>query len=128
MAQATRTIDHAEIREWVESLGGQPALARDTLDPGTGILRIDFGEQEEPLEAISWDDFFKIFEDNDLAFLYQDQAPDGSPSYLCKLVSRVEGEDANFADDTLGDLGDLLTEGGVDADPDVDPIERADNF
>jgi hypothetical protein len=38
-----------------------------------GILRIDFGEPEENLKEVEWDEFFKVFDENDLAFLYQDE-------------------------------------------------------
>ena len=53
-----------------------------------GILRIDFGEPEESLEEIDWDEFFEIFESNKLAFLYQDKTSDGGESRFNKLVER----------------------------------------
>lgn len=37
-----------------------------------GILRIDFAEKDLNLEAINWNDFFAIFDDRKLAFLYGD--------------------------------------------------------
>jgi hypothetical protein len=79
------TIDHEEIRRWVESMGGKPARVKGTgrgNDPG--ILRIDLprGVGEEKLEHISWDDWFKWFEKNKLAFLYEPGIP------FAKLVAR----------------------------------------
>jgi hypothetical protein len=50
-------------------------------------LRIDFGQPEEKLEKISWDEFFAIFDENELAFLYQDKTEDGV-SRFNKFVSR----------------------------------------
>ena len=47
-----------------------------------------FGEPEESLEEISWDEFFKVFDDNDLAFLYQDKTHDGKTSRFNKLIER----------------------------------------
>ena len=85
MSEAKTTIDHDEIRRWVEKRGGTPARVRGS-EPG-GILRIDFGEPEESLEEIPWDTFFEIFEDRRLAFLHQDEA-DGSESRFNKLVER----------------------------------------
>jgi hypothetical protein len=85
MAEAKTTTDHEEIRRWVEERGGRPASVKDTggaSDPG--ILRIDFGEPEESLEEISWDEWFRAFDENELAFLHSDE--DGSR--FNKLVSR----------------------------------------
>ncbi|RCS25111.1 hypothetical protein DUT91_06705 [Phyllobacterium salinisoli] len=68
MSEAKTTTDHDTIRQWAEARDGHPARVK-TSGPG-GILRIDFGEPEEGLEKISWDEFFAIFDENDLAFLY----------------------------------------------------------
>jgi len=90
MAQAQTTTDHDEIREWVEKRKGRPSRVKGTVAKGEegGILRIDFGEPEESLEEISWQEFFQIFDDRELAFLYQDDRPRGRKSYFCKLVHR----------------------------------------
>lgn len=73
MAEAKRTKDHEKIRHWVEHRGGRPAVVRSTWNGETGLLRIDFGEPEEELEEIEWEAFFRIFDEHDLAFLYQDE-------------------------------------------------------
>ena len=89
MAESKTTTNHDEIRRWVEARGGRPAAVRDTGGNGDpGILRIDFGDQDEGLEEISWDEFFQAFDENDLAFLHQDETEDGSQSRFNKLVSR----------------------------------------
>ena len=67
MAEATRTTDHEEIKKWAEQRGGRPAKVEGT----EGLLRIDFREPDENLEEIPWSKFFEIFDENDLAFLYQ---------------------------------------------------------
>ena len=88
---AKATIDHDEIREWVESHAGRPTIVNRTTRNGRGgILRIDFPgySGEKSLEEVSWDDFFEKFEDSQLAFLYQDQVQSGRPSRFNKLVSR----------------------------------------
>ena len=83
------TTDHEAIRAWVEARGGKPARVRSTgSGGGEGLLRIEFDEGEENLEEISWDDFFEAFEENDLAFLYQEETKGGSESRFNKLVSR----------------------------------------
>ena len=89
MAESKTTTNHDEIRRWVEDRGGRPAAVRDTGGDGdAGILRIDFGDQEEGLEEISWDDFFKTFDESNLAFLFQDTTEGGSQSRFNKFVSR----------------------------------------
>jgi hypothetical protein len=85
MASASTTTNHDTIRKWAEARGGHPARVKGR-GPG-GILRIDFGEPEESLEEISWDEFFDVFEDRKLAFLYQDES-DGGTSRFNKLVDR----------------------------------------
>ena len=83
------TVDHDTIREWAERRGGVPASVESTqADDDAGILRIDFGEPEESLEEISWDEFFETFEDRKLAFLYQEETKDGSMSRFFKFVRR----------------------------------------
>jgi hypothetical protein len=89
MAESKTTTNHDEIRRWVEDRGGRPAAVRDTGGDGdAGILRIDFGDQEEGLEEISWDDFFKTFDESNLAFLFQDTTEGGAQSRFNKFVSR----------------------------------------
>ena len=90
-SETTTTTDHDEIRSWVEEHAGKPASVRGTEGNGdAGILRIDFpgGAGEESLEHISWDEWFRKFDDNDLAFLYQREKASGEDSTFFKLVSR----------------------------------------
>jgi hypothetical protein len=88
MPSAKATTDHDTIRKWVEQRGGHPAhvkrTGRKAADPG--VLRIDYPgfSGEETLEEIEWDDFFKAFDKNKLAFLYQ-----GGRSRFSKLVDRT---------------------------------------
>jgi iron-sulfur cluster repair protein YtfE (RIC family) len=88
---AKATIDHDEIRAWVEARGGCPARVKRTGREGDpGILRIDFPgfSGVRTLEKISWDEFFDWFEKNELAFLHQDTTTQGKQSRFSKLVSR----------------------------------------
>jgi hypothetical protein len=86
MSSSDTTTDHDKIREWAEARGGHPSKV-DTGGKG-GILRIDFGEPEDNLEEISWDEFFQIFDESELAFLYQDKTADGGKSRFNKFVNR----------------------------------------
>lgn len=89
MSQGKTTTDHNEIRKWAEQRGGRPCTVAGTApDHRPGLLRFDFGEKEEKLEEISWDDFFRKFDKEHLAFLYQDKTSDGSMSRFHKFVER----------------------------------------
>ncbi|MQW89073.1 hypothetical protein GHJ82_20005 [Sinorhizobium saheli] len=86
MTASMTTIDHDTIRSWVEAREGHPARVKGA--PNGGILRIDFGKPEETLEEISWEEFFQIFEKENLAFLHQDLTDDGQTSRFCKFIHR----------------------------------------
>lgn len=85
MAEAT--TDHETIRKWAESNGGKPAAVRRTHGDGVGIIRIMFPDrpqsEHDALEEISWDEFFKQFEDSRLALLYEEDS----------LFNKVVGRD-----------------------------------
>tara|TARA_R110002020_G_scaffold283271_1_gene499014 strand:+ start:473 stop:757 length:285 start_codon:yes stop_codon:yes gene_type:complete len=85
------TMNHQKIKKWVEDRQGKPALVKGTGDTGTGggLLRINFpGGAEESLENITWDKFFKIFDENEVQFLYQDENKDGEQSRFFKFVNK----------------------------------------
>lgn len=89
------TVDHEEIRRWVEERQGRPATVKSTGSPKEpGLLRIDFpgGAGEDRLEPISWEDFFEKFDKKKLAFLYQDELASGEESRFFKFISRGEGK------------------------------------
>ena len=84
------TTDHEEIRQWVEERDGHPAIVKGTEKGGSAMLRIDYPgfSGEDRLEEITWDEFFEIFDENNLAFLYQDKTQDGGESRFSKFVKR----------------------------------------
>ena len=87
------TTDHDTIRRWVEEREGKPATVAATgADDEAGILRIDFpgGSGEADLKPISWDEFFRKFEEKNLAFLYQEELKSGETSRFFKLVQRSD--------------------------------------
>lgn len=86
---APATVDHNEIKQWVEARGGTPACVPSTGGKGdVGILRIDFPGRGAKLQKISWDEWFKKFDERNLAFLHQDKTATGRVSRFSKLVSR----------------------------------------
>ncbi|HEX6421825.1 MAG TPA: hypothetical protein VFZ77_25195, partial [Acidimicrobiales bacterium] len=92
MASDTRTTtDHDEIRQWVEQHDGHPAHVKGTgTGPEPGVLRIDFpgGAGGEELESLTWDEWFRKFDEAGLALLYQERKSDGEDSTFNKLVWR----------------------------------------
>ena len=84
---ADATIDHDTIRNWAESKGGKPAAVDRTHKGGdVGIIRIMFPDnpqsEHESLVEITWDEFFREFEDRELALLYEQD------SLFSKIVGR----------------------------------------
>ncbi len=95
MSSSKVTTNHDEIRRWVEERGGHPACVKQTgrAAGDVGVLRIDFPgfSGEGSLESLEWDRWFKAFDANGLAFLYQDELGSGEKSRFNKLVSRDAG-------------------------------------
>ncbi|HEX5887533.1 MAG TPA: hypothetical protein VFY61_02470 [Pyrinomonadaceae bacterium] len=92
--ESKTTTDHEEIRQWVEERDGHPAIVKGTEKGGSAMLRIDYPgfSGEDKLEEITWDEFFEIFDENNLAFLYQDKTQEGGESRFSKFVSRDRAE------------------------------------
>jgi hypothetical protein len=93
MSEGKTTIDHDEIRQWAEKRGGVPATVKGTARgkgkaADAGILRLDFEPRDEELEEISWEEFFKTFDWEKLAFLYQEETAEGSTSRFHKFINR----------------------------------------
>jgi hypothetical protein len=76
------STDHKMIRQWVGRWHGHPAITKIT-NVGTaesggttgGLLRIRFPKDPDAksLQSISWDEFFKRFEEQHLALEYLDE-------------------------------------------------------
>ncbi|TCS00620.1 MULTISPECIES: hypothetical protein [unclassified Rhizobium] len=65
MGASPRT-DHDKIREWIEARGGHPARMK------SGLVGVDFSKQENTVENISWDEFFRVLDASKKTFLHQD--------------------------------------------------------
>ncbi len=92
---ATRmTTDHAEVRQWAMDRGGVPAHLSLSSDPRAkiGILKIRLPgvNTDEPLRNIDWEAWFRVFDRQRLAFLYEDeQAHEVGEGDFYKVVSRA---------------------------------------
>lgn len=85
------TTDHEAIRKWAESKGGKPAAVKRTHQGGdVGIIRIMFPDnpqsEHDALTEISWDEFFREFEQRKLALLYE------KDSLFNKIIGRDTAE------------------------------------
>lgn len=64
-----RTIDHDEIRAWIEEHGGTPAIIRNTTrGESEGVLTINFNGKNPDLQHVSWREFFEMFDERKLRF------------------------------------------------------------
>ena len=87
MASAEKITDHKKIKAWAEARGGRPSKGKAGGGEG-GILRFDFQDPDDKLEEISWDEFFKIFEERKLALLEQEKTAAGKESRFFRFVER----------------------------------------
>lgn len=91
MASAKTTTDHSEIKKWAEARGAIPSTVKRTSNPDDpGILRLHFATYtgNDSLQGIGWDEWFKKFDEQNLALLYQEETKTGEKSNFNKLVSR----------------------------------------
>jgi hypothetical protein len=89
MSEAKVTTEHEAIRRWAEERHGTPAKVKGTNgDPA--VLRIAFADHDgrEELVTISWEEWFRVFDEHELAFLHQEQTAAGKPSRYNRLVPR----------------------------------------
>jgi len=80
------TINHKEIKAWVDDKNGRPAIVKDGSN---GDIQIDFSNNDDGrlLKQISWEEWFKIFEEHAFAFQYtRHNSTTKSESY--RLVKR----------------------------------------
>jgi len=101
------TTNHEKIRKWVEEKGGKPAAVTRTHQGGdVGIVRIMFPDapqsEHQALTEISWEEFFKEFEERKLALLYEEDS----------LFSKIVGRDT-VARRSHGESGASRHEGGT---------------
>jgi hypothetical protein len=85
--QTLATKSHDVIRQWAEERNARPATATRGPDDKPRTLRFDFDEATGGLEAIEWDAWFSVFDERNLAFLYQERKADGNESNFFRLVN-----------------------------------------
>ena len=91
------TTDHDAIREWADKHGAKPAAVESThSDDDVGLIRIMFPDapnsHHENLVEITWDEFFKEFDERRLALVFDDK------SLFNKLVGRDTADKREHGD------------------------------
>jgi hypothetical protein len=88
------TTHHEVIRQWADARNATPATV-----PGTehgdhlGVLRLDFGDDNDDLRHVSWEEWFDTFDERRLNFVYQEQRSDGNQSnfFILESPDREDG-------------------------------------
>lgn len=100
------TRDHRKIRSWIERRGGAPALSSLT-EPLERHLDIDFSPgQGGEIKSVTWEEFFRRFDEGKLIFVYEETTESGHPSRFFQFVSAED-------EDLLGDEDEDLFEDGA---------------
>lgn len=90
--EQTITVEHDEIRTWVDANGGAAAKVRgtggDPSDPA--VLRVDFsGEYGDPqLERIEWDAWLEAFTDQKMAAVFAPPDREGATPFFKVVAAR----------------------------------------
>lgn len=84
------TTNHEVIQRWADERKAIPATIEGTEhDDHLGVLRFDFpgGDtpQDSKLRHVSWEEWFKTFDERNLNFMYQVTKADGTPSNFFRL-------------------------------------------
>lgn len=88
------TTHHEVIKQWAEERNAVPATVPGTEhDDHLGVLRLDFGGDNDDLRQVSWEEWFRTFDERRLNFVYQEQRSDGNQSNFFILES-PDREDA----------------------------------
>ncbi len=88
------TRNHDIIRRWAEARGAVPATVPGTEHDGhLGVLRFDFpGFGGRELKHVSWEEWFRAFDERNLVFVYQETTKDGTQSNFFRFDSPYREE------------------------------------
>jgi hypothetical protein len=90
------TTEHDTIREWVEERGSTAAQVTEPAgdDPGS-LAIIPEGQMDDSVREVSWEEFFEIFEDEELAFVHQTEKDDPEEQWFCQFTERGESTESD---------------------------------
>jgi hypothetical protein len=80
--QSLVTRNHDVIRRWAAERKAKPATVEGTEHgKDLGVLRFNFpGYGGDNLKEVSWDEWFKTFDDRDLVMIFQEHLKNGDQS------------------------------------------------
>nr|WP_225851961.1 hypothetical protein [Micromonospora sp. AMSO12t] len=90
------TTNHDVIRNWARERGAAPATIAGTEREGRpGVLTFNMPGYRESsrVREITWDEWFRTFDERKLNLIYQEQLRDGRPSNFFRTES-PDREDA----------------------------------
>ncbi|WDZ85515.1 hypothetical protein PVK37_03390 [Micromonospora cathayae] len=90
------TTNHEVIQRWARARKAKPAtIAGTERDGRAGVLTFDFPgyRQSRRLRPITWNEWFKTFDERRLNLIYQEQLRNGRPSNFFRTES-PDREDA----------------------------------
>ncbi|BCB75930.1 hypothetical protein GCM10022251_55120 [Phytohabitans flavus] len=82
------TSSREVIQQWADRRDAAPATITGTgPEDRAGVLTFDFplGNSGSRLRRISWDDWFRSFDERNLNFMYQEERSDGRQSNFFRL-------------------------------------------
>lgn len=87
--QSLATRNHEVIMRWAQERNAQPATVTGTeYGDRPGVLRFIFPSfGGERLQSVSWEDWFKTFDERQLVFVFQEHKSDGAMSNFFTLDS-----------------------------------------
>lgn len=87
--QSLATQSHEVIMHWAGERGAKPATIPGTEHGGRpGVLRFNFpGYGGKAIKEISWEEWFKPFDQRQLVFVFQEHMKDGTQSNFFQLDS-----------------------------------------
>ena len=97
------TTDPEVIKRWAEARNGRPALMREAGNNATTLVPSIYLPEyhyQASYDEISWDEFFKMLEEEDLIFLYQEKTARGDMSLFSRVVSPQVAREATTVEPT----------------------------
>lgn len=99
------TTDYQIIQAWAQKYHGRPQRVNEG---GVTFIRIDFpGKQDDnflsdnkPRPYISWGEFFRIFKEDDLAFIFEDRDVT-DPSLAYHFIKRENLDEDEVIDERI---------------------------
>ena len=100
------TIDHEEIKKWAKKFKAVPAVIDDEHAGADKVgIRLDFpGDydekylDEEDTHDTDWKEFFEVFEESGLAFIYESDTK-ADPTWSYKFIKRENIDDIDGDED-----------------------------